>query len=91
MDDPAYHPVLIHCSHGCGRTGVFTAIYRMEYQGWSNRDALNEARRKSGSLPGNKGFRDDNRKAKFLLAYQPRAVRHARQPSQPGDAQPASD
>ena len=43
MDTKRHEPVLIHCTHGVGRTGVFSAIYRMEYQGWSNRAALLEA------------------------------------------------
>jgi protein tyrosine phosphatase (PTP) superfamily phosphohydrolase (DUF442 family) len=83
MDDPANHPVLIHCSHGRGRTGVFAAIYRMEYQGWNNDDALTEARKKSGRLPGSKGFRDDARKGEFLLAYQPRNDRKEQSPAPP--------
>jgi protein tyrosine phosphatase (PTP) superfamily phosphohydrolase (DUF442 family) len=44
MDDPANHPVLLHCKAGLHRTGVFTAIYRMEYNGWTKQDALDEVR-----------------------------------------------
>src|SRR4051812_16928783 len=36
MADPKNSPVLIHCYKGVHRTGTYTAIYRMEYQGWSN-------------------------------------------------------
>ncbi|OAI54806.1 hypothetical protein AYO44_03010 [Planctomycetaceae bacterium SCGC AG-212-F19] len=42
MDDPANHPVLIHCRAGLHRTGVLCAVYRMEYQGWSQLDAMAE-------------------------------------------------
>lgn len=42
MDEPKNHPVLIHCFAGSHRTGAFVAIYRMEYERWSNTDALDE-------------------------------------------------
>jgi protein tyrosine phosphatase (PTP) superfamily phosphohydrolase (DUF442 family) len=32
IDDPAHHPILFHCKAGLHRTGLMTAIYRMEYQ-----------------------------------------------------------
>ncbi len=44
MDDPANYPVLIHCFAGVHRTGAYVAVYRMEYAGWSNADALDELR-----------------------------------------------
>jgi hypothetical protein len=44
MDDPANHPVLIHCRAGLHRTGVMTAVYRMEYQNWSPLRALREVK-----------------------------------------------
>ncbi|MFL5240494.1 MAG: fused DSP-PTPase phosphatase/NAD kinase-like protein [Gemmataceae bacterium] len=34
LDDPDTYPVLWHCRAGLNRTGVMTAIYRMEYNGW---------------------------------------------------------
>jgi hypothetical protein len=42
LDDPANHPVLIHCRAGLHRTGVMTAVYRLEYEGWEPRRALAE-------------------------------------------------
>ncbi len=42
FDDPANYPILIHCRAGLHRTGVFTAVYRMEYQGWSPAEAYRE-------------------------------------------------
>jgi protein tyrosine/serine phosphatase len=44
MDTPEAFPVLIHCKAGLHRTGVMTAVYRMEYEGWSREDALRELR-----------------------------------------------
>ena len=44
LDDPASYPILIHCKAGLHRTGRLTAIYRMEYEGWSTGDALRELR-----------------------------------------------
>ena len=41
-DDPSIYPVLVHCKAGLHRTGRFTAIYRMEYEGKTNEDALYE-------------------------------------------------
>lgn len=45
MDNPANYPVLIHCFAGLHRTGAYCAVYRMEYQGWTNADALAEMKR----------------------------------------------
>ncbi len=69
MDDRGNAPVLVHCTHGVGRTGVFSAIYRMEYQGWSARTAVLEAM----ALAGFGSFGPGNAKAAFLLDYVPRA------------------
>jgi len=37
-------PVFVHCKRGADRTGVVLAVYRIEHDGWTNRDALQEAR-----------------------------------------------
>jgi tyrosine-protein phosphatase SIW14 len=42
MDDENAYPVLIHCKAGLHRTGVMTAVYRMEYEGWSPAEAYRE-------------------------------------------------
>lgn len=44
MDNPGNYPVLLHCRAGLHRTGLLTAIYRMEYQGWSHDRAFREMR-----------------------------------------------
>ncbi len=38
------YPILLHCKAGLHRTGRLTAIYRMEYHGWSAGEALRELR-----------------------------------------------
>ncbi len=43
-DDPSNYPMLIHCMAGLHRTGALTAVYRMEYEGYSREDALRELR-----------------------------------------------
>lgn len=44
LDDPANYPVLIHCFAGCHRTGAHCAVYRMEYNHWTNAAALAEVK-----------------------------------------------
>ena len=44
MDDPANYPVLVHCFAGIHRTGAMCAVFRMDYQGWSNEQAMKEMR-----------------------------------------------
>ena len=68
MDTRRDDAVLLHCTHGVGRTGVFSAIYRMEYQGWSNRAAIAEA----VVISGFGSFGPGNSKAAFLWNYTPR-------------------
>jgi protein tyrosine/serine phosphatase len=34
--------VLIHCRAGLHRTGVMTAVYRMEYEGWTPGQAIED-------------------------------------------------
>jgi protein tyrosine/serine phosphatase len=42
MDRKANYPVLVHCFAGIHRTGAHCAVYRMEYQHWSNARAIAE-------------------------------------------------
>lgn len=44
MAERKNYPVLIHCFAGTHRTGAYCAIYRMEYEGWDNQQALEELR-----------------------------------------------
>jgi tyrosine-protein phosphatase SIW14 len=42
MTDRANQPVFVHCSVGTDRTGVVVAVYRMEVDGWSEAEAMEE-------------------------------------------------
>jgi protein tyrosine/serine phosphatase len=42
MRDPSNYPVLIHCFAGIHRTGAYCAVYRMEFDNWSNKKAIAE-------------------------------------------------
>jgi len=42
LADPKNRPVLAHCFRGVHRTGTYCAIYRMECDGWSNAEAMEE-------------------------------------------------
>jgi protein tyrosine/serine phosphatase len=44
LTDPRNYPVLVHCFAGIHRTGAYTAIYRMEFEHWSNEQAMAEMR-----------------------------------------------
>jgi tyrosine-protein phosphatase SIW14 len=44
MDDPKTYPALIHCKAGLHRTGCLTAVYRMEYLGWTPYEAVRDLR-----------------------------------------------
>jgi hypothetical protein len=42
LDDESNYPILIHCRAGMHRTGVLTAVYRMEYEGYTPLEAIRE-------------------------------------------------
>jgi tyrosine-protein phosphatase SIW14 len=44
LADPRNHPVLLHCFAGIHRTGAYTAVYRMEFEGWTPTQAIEEMR-----------------------------------------------
>jgi tyrosine-protein phosphatase SIW14 len=67
LDDPAHHPVLIHCYAGIHRTGAFCAIYRMEYEHWHNDKAIAEMRD-----CGYKDLEDEWDLLSYLQDYRPR-------------------
>ena len=40
--DPARQPVFIHCKSGKDRTGTLSAVYRLEIDGWTRDEAIEE-------------------------------------------------
>ena len=42
LSDESNYPMLIHCGQGIHRTGVMSAIYRIEMQNWTNEQAADE-------------------------------------------------
>jgi len=42
LDDPGNFPVLLHCWNGVKRTGILVAIYKIEYLGVDNEQAIRE-------------------------------------------------
>jgi tyrosine-protein phosphatase SIW14 len=66
MDDPANYPVLVHCFAGIHRTGAMCAVFRMDYQGWSNEQAMAEMRTMGYSIL------DDHEDVQgFMIQYRP--------------------
>jgi protein tyrosine/serine phosphatase len=73
MDNPANYPVLIHCYHGVGRAEMYSAIYRIEYEGWDNEAARNAVR----TLIKFSSFDDGKPKGEYLKAYESRKQKAA--------------
>ena len=71
VEDPANWPIYVHCQSGIHRTGLYVALFRMQYPGWSPERALNEMRAN--------GFRwgrgDRIRVEAYVLAYRPDKAR----------------
>lgn len=66
LSDPANLPVLVHCFAGIHRTGSYCAIYRMEFEGWTNEKAIHELKHMGyGQLEAEKDVHG------FLKSYQP--------------------
>ncbi len=78
LDDPNRRPVLIHCHHGIGRTGLFVALYLIEYAGYTKEKAREHvAGYFTLRLGGRDGFRSDSNKGRFIMNYQPRSAKGA--------------
>ena len=74
MDNADNFPVLVHCFAGIHRTGAFCAIYRMEYDRWSNEEAIAEL-----YACGYKYLEDEWDLRDFLKSYVPRWKRNPSQ------------
>lgn len=74
LDDPASYPILVHCKAGLHRTGVLTAVFRMEYQGWTQQQAIQELRANGfGEFVSDSG---NDYIVQYILSYR-RGVREA--------------
>ena len=75
LDDNSSYPVLIHCYHGMGRAVVYSALYRIEYENWSNEDARMKARLLPLMVDSplhHSSFAKGREKGDFLIGYIPR-------------------
>jgi protein tyrosine/serine phosphatase len=66
LRDPANHPVLVHCFAGIHRTGAYCAIYRMEFEGWTNEQAIEEMK-----ANGYHNLEEDLDLYGYLTSYRP--------------------
>lgn len=68
MDNPENYPILVHCHHGVGRAELFSALYRIEYENFSNE----KARRNTRIPLAFSNFSKSSEKGKYLKAYKKR-------------------
>lgn len=68
MDNKDNYPVLIHCYHGVGRAEMYSAIYRIEYENFTNE----EARKNVRTLIKFSSFDDGKPKGEYLMHYKSR-------------------
>jgi tyrosine-protein phosphatase SIW14 len=86
LDDESNYPILLHCKAGLHRTGRLTAIYRMEFQGWTSGEAIREARANGYGYIMASEF--DPYVIQFLQNYVPRKDRPKPQAMLPVPSQP---
>jgi hypothetical protein len=68
MDNKDNYPVLIHCYHGIGRAEMYSALYRIEYENFTNEAARKGVR----TLLKWSSFDDGTPKGEYLKAYKSR-------------------
>lgn len=66
VNDKEHQPIYVHCAGGRHRTGVMTAVYRMEHDGWSADQAFKEMKKYGFGMD----FLHPEFK-KFVFAYAP--------------------
>lgn len=69
MEENKNFPVLIHCNHGVGRAVLYSSIYLIEFEGWSNENA-----RKASRLitTWKSSFSEEAEKGRYLMNYKRR-------------------
>src|SRR5262249_13018458 len=73
MAGPDAYPALVHCKAGLHRTGVLCAVWRMEYDGWSNGQAYYEL--KEHGFGNTACTRSNDYVCQYVLDYKPRTGR----------------
>ncbi|SHN18847.1 dual specificity protein phosphatase family protein [Flavobacterium xinjiangense] len=68
MDNKDNYPVLIHCYHGIGRGEMYSAVYRIEYENFTNEAARQGVR----TLVKFSSFDDGTPKGEYLKSYKSR-------------------
>ncbi|MCZ6787124.1 MAG: sulfur transferase domain-containing protein [Planctomycetota bacterium] len=66
--DTAERPILVHCEHGQGRSVLFAALYRIEFEGWDPE----RARRATRLFSWRGSFSSDAPKGIYLRNYESR-------------------
>jgi protein tyrosine/serine phosphatase len=74
--DPERQPVFFHCAHGKDRTGTMAALYRIEVDGWTSDEAVEEMQ----AFGYHDYFRD---LIQFVRRYRPRGLVPG-EPQRPG-------
>ncbi len=72
LDNKINYPVLIHCYHGLGRTELYVALYKVEYENMTPLDARDDTRFIVQSPIYKSSFADTKPKGKFMINYKPR-------------------
>lgn len=68
MDNKENYPVLIHCYHGIGRAEMYSALYRIEYENFTNEAARQGVR----TVVKFSSFDDGTPKGEYLKSYKSR-------------------
>lgn len=68
MNNKDNYPVLIHCYHGTGRAEMYAALYRIEYENFTNEAARQGVR----ALIKFSSFDDGTPKGEYLKGYKSR-------------------
>ena len=74
LDDNTSYPVLIHCYDGTGRAQMYSAIYRVEYEKFSDAAARAKTRVIVEGFGYRSSFADGKSKGDFLMHYKPRSA-----------------
>lgn len=68
MDNKDNYPVLIHCYHGIGRGEMYSALYRIEYENFTNEEARQGVR----TVVKFSSFDNGTPKGEYLKSYKSR-------------------